>query len=111
MRFTTVGLTRTGIVVGAFIALEVLCRTGIIPRATMIPPTEMATAFVANPSQRAGEQGYRFTLINTVAAIALSVFLGFGSAPRCTRCRACAAYSNRCCRPITPYRCLFSTRC
>ena len=50
LRFTKVGLTRTGVVAGAFLVLEILCRTGIIPRATMIPPTEMVCRVVANPS-------------------------------------------------------------
>ena len=77
MRFTKVGLTRTGIVAGAFIALEVLCRTGIIPRATMIPPTEMAAALWQILRSGQANNDIAFTLINTVAAIALSVFLGF----------------------------------
>ena len=76
MRFTTVGLTRTGIVAGAFIALEILCRAGIIPRATMIPPTEMSGLSQILRSGQANND-IAFTLINTVAAIALSVFLGF----------------------------------
>ena len=77
MRFTKVGLTRTGIVAGAFIALEILCRTGTIPRATMIPPTEMAAALWQILRGGQANKDISFTLINTFAAIALSVFLGF----------------------------------
>ncbi len=77
MRFTKVGLTRTGIVIGAFIALEILCRTGTIPRATMIPPTEMAAALWQILRGGQANKDISFTLINTAAAIALSVFIGF----------------------------------
>ena len=77
MRFTKVGLTRAGIVAGAFIALEILCRTGTIPRATMIPPTEMAAALWQILRDGQANKDISFTLINTAAAIALSVFLGF----------------------------------
>jgi NitT/TauT family transport system permease protein len=77
LRFTKVGLTRAGIVAGAFIALEILCRTGTIPRATMIPPTEMAAALWQILRDGQANKDISFTLINTFAAIALSVFLGF----------------------------------
>ena len=77
MRFTKVGLTRIGVVAGAFIALEVLCRTGTIPRATMIPPTEMVAALLQILRSGQANNDIAFTLFNTAAAIALSVFLGF----------------------------------
>jgi NitT/TauT family transport system permease protein len=77
LRFTKVGLTRAGIVAGAFIALEILCRTGTIPRATMIPPTEMVAALWQILRDGQANKDISFTLINTFAAIALSVFLGF----------------------------------
>jgi NitT/TauT family transport system permease protein len=77
LHFTKVGLTRTGVVAGAFVVLEILCRTGTIPRATMIPPTEMAAALWQILHSGKANGDIAFTLINTIAAIALSVFLGF----------------------------------
>jgi NitT/TauT family transport system permease protein len=63
---------------GAIVALEVLCRAGIIDRFTMIPPSEMLLAL-------AGVMGTEpwfwpdvsYTLGNLAAAIALSVAGGF----------------------------------
>ena len=46
--FNNVGLTRTAVVIGAFAALEILCRLGLIDRITMIPPSEMVVALWAN---------------------------------------------------------------
>jgi NitT/TauT family transport system permease protein len=77
LRFTKVGLTRTGVVVGTFIALEVLCRIGTIPRLTMIPPTEMVAALWQILRNGQANKDIAFTAINTAAAIALSVLLGF----------------------------------
>jgi NitT/TauT family transport system permease protein len=77
LRFTKVDLTRTGVVAGGFIALEILCRTGMIPRATMIPPTEMLGALWQILFSGQANADISFTLINTVAAIGLSVFFGF----------------------------------
>ena len=72
-----VGLVRALVVVGAVGCLEVLCRTGIINRLTMIPPTEMAGALwqiVANGKFNAD---IVFTVTNTAAAVVLSVIGGF----------------------------------
>ncbi len=58
--------------------LELLCRTGIIDKHTMIPPTEMAWA-LGHLARTAkwfwGDVGY--TLRNLVAAVALAVLGGF----------------------------------
>jgi NitT/TauT family transport system permease protein len=77
LRLTKVALTRIGVVAGAFIALEVLCRIGTIPRTTMIPPSEMVAALWQILKGGQANNDIAFTLINTLAAIALSVFLGF----------------------------------
>jgi NitT/TauT family transport system permease protein len=77
LRLTAVGLTRTGIVIGAFAVLEILCRDGTIPRATMIPPTEMAAALWQILRSGRANADIAFTFVNTLAAIGLSVFFGF----------------------------------
>jgi len=72
-----VGLARVAVIVAAFLALEILCRAGTIPRATMIPPTEMAAALWQILRSGRANADIAFTLVNTLAAIALSVVLGF----------------------------------
>jgi NitT/TauT family transport system permease protein len=74
---TKVGLTRIALVAGAFVALEFLCRSGIIPRATMIPPTEMVVALWQILRSGRANDDIAFTVINTLAAVAVSVVLGF----------------------------------
>ena len=75
-RFTKVGLTRTAVVVGAFAALEILCRTAVVPRATMIPPSEIAVALWQILVSGKADSDIAFTIVNTLAAIALSIVLG-----------------------------------
>jgi NitT/TauT family transport system permease protein len=70
-------LTRAALVIGAFAALEVLCRSGIIPRATMIPPTEIVAALWQILRSGSANDDIAFTVVNTLAAIMLSVVLGF----------------------------------
>jgi NitT/TauT family transport system permease protein len=70
-------LTRWALVAGSFVALEVLCRSGIIPRATMIPPTEMVVALWQILGSGRANGDIASTVVNLLAAIALSVFLGF----------------------------------
>src|SRR5262245_64113280 len=77
MRFTAVGAVRTFVIAGALVALEVLCRTGIINRLTMIPPSEMALALWQILASGKANADIAFTIFNTAAAIALSVFGGF----------------------------------
>jgi NitT/TauT family transport system permease protein len=77
LRFTAVGLTRGGIVIGAFAVLEMLCQASTIPRATMIPPTEMAAALWQILRSGRANADIAFTFVNTLAAIGLSVFFGF----------------------------------
>jgi NitT/TauT family transport system permease protein len=72
-----VGLVRTLLVVAAFAALEVLCRTGIINRVTMIPPTEMVTSLATILARGKFNADILFTLTNVIAAAALAIVAGF----------------------------------
>jgi NitT/TauT family transport system permease protein len=79
-------------VVGAAVAaLELLCRAGVITRLTMIPPSEMLVALVRLLESGRYGADIRFTVQNTIAAIAVSVVLGFAigaavhAAPRLRR--------------------------
>lgn len=77
MRFSKVALTRAALISGAFAVLEILCRSGLIPRATMIAPTEMAAALWQILRSGRANDDIAFTVVNTAAAIAVSVVLGF----------------------------------
>ena len=76
------GWWRLGVVGGAVLVLEILCRTGVIDRFTMIPPTEMVAALwrllLAGELNRDIAQ----TLSNVALAFVLAVtggfFLGLG---------------------------------
>ena len=63
---------------GAIVALEALCRAGIIDRFTMIPPSEMLLALArAMGTEPWFWRDVSYTLGNLAAAIALSVAGGF----------------------------------
>jgi NitT/TauT family transport system permease protein len=70
-------VTRAALVAGAFVVLEILCRFGTIPRATMIPPSEMLVALWQILKSGRANADIAFTILNTLAAIAVSVVLGF----------------------------------
>ncbi len=63
-------------VVGAFVALEALCRYSVIPRATLIPPTEIVVALWQILLSGKANSDILFTVVNTLAAITLSIVLG-----------------------------------
>jgi NitT/TauT family transport system permease protein len=72
-----VRLWQFGVIAGAVLALEILCRTGIINRLTMIPPTQMVWAL----GDIAIEKSWfwpdlSYTLINIASAVAISVVGG-----------------------------------
>jgi NitT/TauT family transport system permease protein len=74
---TRYGWVRVGIVAGAGIILEILCRASVIPRLIMIPPSEMlASAWQILASGEIKDDLY-FSLVNIAFAIALSVAGGF----------------------------------
>jgi NitT/TauT family transport system permease protein len=77
VRLTSVGLTRIALIGGAFVALEALCRSGTIPRATMIAPSEMVVALWHILRSGSADDDIGFTVVNTLAAISLSVIVGF----------------------------------
>ncbi len=72
-----VALARIALIVGVFAALEILCRTRIINRLTMIPPTEMVDALWQILRSGRFNDDIAFTIYNTAAAIAVAVVLGF----------------------------------
>ena len=71
------GIVRTILIAAAFAALEVLCRLGVIPRVTMIPPSEMVAALWTILASGRYNNDIFFTLYNIVAAAALATVLGF----------------------------------
>lgn len=70
-------IIRTVLIVGAFAALEALCRAGIIDRVTMIPPTEMIVSLWRILAGGRFNGDITFTLANAAVAICLSVAGGF----------------------------------
>ena len=77
MQVSKVTLARTALVAGAFAALELLCRAGLIDRITMIPPTEMVGALWQILTTGRFNQDIAFTIWNTTVAIGFSVVGGF----------------------------------
>ena len=107
-----VRILQLSFVCAAVVALELLCRVGIIDRFTMIPPSEMAgalTRVIATAPWFWPDVTY--TLGNLVAAIGLSVLAVFWSESRCMPCRAFVACSIRFSPPITRFRPSCFIRC
>jgi NitT/TauT family transport system permease protein len=74
---TLYGWMRLGIVAGAGLLLEILCRANVIPRLIMIPPSEMlASAWQILVTGEIKGDLY-FSLINIAFAIGISVVGGF----------------------------------
>jgi NitT/TauT family transport system permease protein len=67
---------RIAFLFAAAAAIEILCRTGRIPRLTMIPPSEMAEHLVAGLVAGKYTSDIAFTFANIGAAIAISILLG-----------------------------------
>src|SRR5262245_46343748 len=67
---------RIAVLIGAVGALEILCRTGRIPRLTMIPPSEMAAHLGVHLWAGEYTADIAFTFANIGAAVAISVVLG-----------------------------------
>jgi NitT/TauT family transport system permease protein len=73
-----VRLWQFGLIGGAVLALEALCRTGVIDHFTMIPPSQM----IASLAQAAVNKSWfwpdvSYTLVNIASAVAISVVGGF----------------------------------
>ena len=74
---TLAGTLRLIVIAAAVAAVEALCRTGVIDRFTMIPPSEMAVALfhILQTGDIGGDAA--FTLVNMLCAIALAILAGF----------------------------------
>jgi NitT/TauT family transport system permease protein len=70
-------LKRIVVLIAAIAALELLCRFGWIDRMTMIPPSEMVDALWAMLRSGSASDDIQYTLDNMLAAIGLSVTIGF----------------------------------
>jgi NitT/TauT family transport system permease protein len=77
LTLSKVAIVRALVVAGAFVALELLCRASVINRMTMIPPTEMFGALWQILTSGKSNSDILFTVVNTGAAVALSVVGGF----------------------------------
>lgn len=71
-------LARVAVVAGAVLALELVCRAGLVSPLTLIPPSGMAARLWEMLAE--GEVGpdLRYTAGTIVAAVLLSIALGFG---------------------------------
>lgn len=76
-RFSKVSRVRTAVIFGALAGLELLCRTGVINRITMISPTEMVAALWNIIETGRFNQDILFTACNIAAASILAIVLGF----------------------------------
>lgn len=74
---TREGRIRLGVVIAACAVLEVVCRTGIIHRTVMLPPTEMATSLwhILRSGELTGD--ILTTLRDVLLSCAIAVLLGF----------------------------------
>jgi NitT/TauT family transport system permease protein len=72
-------LLRILVVAAMALALELLCRTGIITRLTMIPPSEMVVALVSIVLHADWFwTDFSYTVRNLAAAIVASILIGYG---------------------------------
>jgi len=72
-----VAIARALVVALAFVLLELLCRTGVIGRVTMIPPSEMVAALFDILRTGQFNSDIAFTCVNTISATALAIAAGF----------------------------------
>lgn len=68
---------RFGIVTGAGLLLEILCRANVIPRLIVIPPSEMLSSAWQILASGAIKGDLYFSLVNIALAIGISVVGGF----------------------------------
>jgi NitT/TauT family transport system permease protein len=74
---TRIGRIRLLVILTAVAALEIACRTDLIDRRVVIPPSEMATSLLRILASGAGNEDIVRTLGMIAAASAISVILGF----------------------------------
>jgi NitT/TauT family transport system permease protein len=78
MRISQGSLLRIAVVLVLVTALEALCRTGVIGRLTMIPPSEMVLALIAIVLHADWFwTDFTYTVRNLVAAAVASIVLGY----------------------------------
>ena len=65
------------IVAGAALILEILCRTGVVPRLIMIPPSEMMASAWQILASGEIKSDFYFSFVNIALAIGFSVVGGF----------------------------------
>ena len=70
------GLTRLAVVVAAVAALEILCRTGVIPNFTVIPPSAMAQSLWKILASGKFTHDIAATLSNVAIAIVAAMLVG-----------------------------------
>ena len=76
---TLAGWIRLALVIALFAALEVACRTGLIDRLTVIPPSEMIAALWGILASGSANADIAYTLTNTLVAILCAVLVGFAA--------------------------------
>ncbi|HEX7054539.1 MAG TPA: ABC transporter permease subunit [Burkholderiales bacterium] len=76
-RAASVRWLRVALIAGVVLALEALCRAGLVSRHTLIAPSEMALSLARLLASGRVAGDIRFTLQNTAAAIAASIVAGF----------------------------------
>ena len=74
-----VGVTRFVLVAGAVAIVEILCRTHVVSRLTLIPPSEMFLSLAHVLTLPKIRHDLLFTLVNTAVAIAIAVIAGFAA--------------------------------
>ena len=105
-------LWQIGLILGAALALEFLCRVGIIDRLTMIPPSQMLVALgVIAVEQSWFWPDVSYTLINIASAVAISLVGGFLIGLIVHALPRLRARSIRYSPPITRCRSSSSIRC
>lgn len=68
---------RLVVVVGAFLALELLCRVGVIDPFTMVPPSEMVVGLVGILGSAPLLDDIAMTMTNVAVALVLAIVVGF----------------------------------
>ena len=76
---TLAGSIRLALMIALAAILELACRTGLIDRLTMIPPSEMVTALWTILASGSANADIAYTLTNTLAAIVCAVLTGFAA--------------------------------
>jgi len=76
---TLAGSIRLALVVALVAILEVACRTSLIDRLTMIPPSQMVAALWTIFASGSANADIAYTLTNTLAAISCATLTGFAA--------------------------------